>query len=206
MDYRQLNQRTIKDSYALPRIEELMDHFSGCKYFSSLDMRSGYYQVEVEEQHKKRTAFTVGPLGFWEFVRMPFGLSNAPATFQRLMEHSMEELHMKECFAFIDDINVPGKDFTEECDRLRHVFQKLRHHKLKLNAEKCQLFCMRVKFCGHIISQDGIETDPDKISKIADWPTPQNAPQVREFVGFAGYYRRFVRDFSKIAKPLNELA
>ena len=205
VDYRQLNQRTIKDSYALPRIDELMDHFGGCKYFSTLDMRSGFYQVEVEEQHKERTAFTVGPLGFWEFVRMPFGLSNSPATFQRLVEQSMGELHMRECFAFIDDIIVPGKDFEEELQRLRHVFEKLRQHKLKLNAEKCQFFSTRVKFCGHIISEEGIGTDPDKISKIADWPAPQSVQQLREFLGFCNYYRRFVKDFSKTAKPLNEL-
>ena len=205
VDYRQLNQRTIKDSYALPRIEELLDHFAGCTYFSSLDLRSGYYQVEVEEQHKERTAFTVGPLGFYEFNQMPFGLTNAPATFQRLMEHSMGELYMRECFPFVDDIMVPGKGFDEEYSRLRRVFQKTRENKLKLNSSKCQLFQRRACYCGHIVSSDGIETDPAKVAKIADWREPENATELREFLGFAGYYRKFVAGFATIAKPLNQL-
>ena len=205
VDYRMLNNRMVKDLYALPRIEELMDNFAGCQYFSSLDMRSGYYQVEIEESHKERTAFTVGPLGFWEFNRMAFGLSTSPATFSRLMEFVMGDLHMKECFTFLDDCNVPGKDFAEEMHRLEHVFQKLREHRLKLNAGKCRLFRTWVKYCGHIISKDGIETDPEKIKKITNWPIPQNVAQVREFAGFAGYYRRFVKKFSQIARPLNEL-
>ena len=103
VDYRILNNRMVKDSYALPRIEELMDHFSGCQYFSSLDMRAGYYQVDILESPKERTAFTVGPLGFYEFNRMAFGLTNSPAMFQRLMEFVMGDLHMKECLAFLDD-------------------------------------------------------------------------------------------------------
>ncbi len=205
VDYRVLNNRTIKDSYALPRIEELMDHFTGSEFFSSLDMRSGFYQVEVEESHKVRTAFTVGPLGFYEFNRMSMGLSNSPASYQRLMEFVLGDLHMKECYTFIDDCIVPGKNFDEGMERLERVFQRLRQHKLKLNAAKCQLFKTRVKYCGHIISKEGIEADPGKIERITDWPIPQNVTQVREFLGFAGYYRRFVHRFSHMAKPLNEL-
>ena len=182
--------RTIKDSYALPRIEELMDHFSGCKYFSSLDLRSGYY--------KEKTAFTVGTNGFYEFIRMPFGLSNSPATFQRLMAQCMGDLYMKICFAFLDDINVPGKNF-EEC------FQKLRVHNLKLNGKKCHFFKTKLLYCGHIISEMVIETDPDKIAKVANWPVPSNSKAVREFPGFAGYYRRFVSNFAQMAKPLYAL-
>lgn len=205
IDYRQLNQRTVKDSYALPRIEELMDHLIGAKFFSSLDMRSGYYQVEMEEAHKPRTAFTVGPLGFYQCERMPFGLTNAPATFQRLMERTMEELHMKECITFIDDVLVPGKDFEQEMTRLGNVFGKLRKQNLKLNPKKCEFFKRRVKYCGHIVSEDGVETDPAKTSKIAEWPVPKNVDDVRQFLGFSGYYRRFVQGFSKVAKPLTDL-
>ena len=205
VDYRQLNKRTIKDSYALPRIDELMDHFSGCKYFSSLDLRSGYYQVEIEETDKEKTAFTVGTNGFYEFIRMPFGLSNSPATFQRLMAQCMGDLYMKICFAFLDDINVPGKNFEECLDRLTQVFQKLRVHNLKLNGKKCHFFKTKLLYCGHIISEMGIETDPDKIAKVANWPVPSNAKAVREFLGFAGYYRRFVSNFAQMAKPLYAL-
>ena len=160
VDYRlinRVNKKTIKDAYALPRIEELMDNFQGCKFFSCLDMRSGYYQVEISEEHKDRTAFTVGPLGFFEFIRMPFGLSNSPATFQRLMEYAMEELYMAECFVFIDAINVSAKNFKEGLLRLEKVFEKVRKHKLKLNAGKCALFQTQLAHCGHIISERWVE-------------------------------------------------
>ena len=132
IDYRQLSLRTVKDSYALPRIDELIDNLAGNTYFSSLDMRSGYYQA--------KTAFTTGPMGFCEFKRMPFGLTNAPATFQRLMERVMGELHMVDCFTFIDDILVPGKKFPDQLDKLLRVFQKIREHNLKLNPQKCSFF------------------------------------------------------------------
>ncbi len=205
VDYRQLNTQTVRDAYALPQIEELLDTLGGARYFTTLDMRSGYYQVDVAREHRERTAFTVGPLGFYQFVRMPFGLTNAPATFQRLMEKTMGNLHMKECCTFIDDLNVPGKDFQEEKERVGHVLQKIRDHGQKLNPKKCRFFHARVGYCGHVVSKDGIEADPEKTSKIADWPAPRNAAEVRQFLGFAGYYRRFVKGFSKIAKPLTDL-
>ena len=205
VDYRQLNSHTVKDSYALPRIEEMMDHLSGAAYFSSLDMRSGYYQVDVDDGDKDKTAFTVGPLGFFQFRKLPFGLCNAPATFQRMMGNVMGELHMKECFSFIDDIIIPGKDVEEELLRLRHAFQKLRENGLKLNPGKCAFFKRKVKYCGHVVSEDGIETDPEKTIKIEQWPIPQNVRDVRAYLGFSGYYRRFVKDYSKIARPLTDL-
>ena len=117
----------------------------------------------------------------------------------------MGDLHTKECFAFLDDCNVPGKDFAEEMERLEHVFEKLRQHQLKLNIGKCQLFKTRVKYCGHVIFKEGIETDSEKIEKITQWPVPQTAAQVREFLRFAWYDRRFLKNFSQLAKPLNEL-
>ena len=205
IDYRQLNLRTVKDSYALPRIDELIDNLAGNTYFSSLDMRSGYYQVEVEDNDQAKTAFTTGPMGFWEFKRMPFGLTNAPATFQRLMERVMGELHMVDCFTFIDDILVPGKNFPDHLDKLRRVFQKIREHNLKLNPQKCSFFKNKVVYGGHVVSSSGVETDPQKVEKIKHWPVPTDAAKVREFLGFAGYYRRFVKDFSIIAKPLTNL-
>lgn len=205
IDLRELNNRTVKDSYALPRLEEILDQLQGSTYFSSLDMRSGYYQVELEEQHKPRTAFTVGPLGFYECNRMPFGLTNAPATFQRLMERCMGELYLKECAVFLDDILIYGAGFDMALDRLKHVFSKLRAHNLKLNPEKCRFFQRRVKFCGHVVTENGVETDPAKIEKVAQWPTPSNAEQVREYLGFTGYYRRYIKDYAKIAKPLTDL-
>ena len=205
VDYRQLNQRTVKDSYALPRIEEITDNLKGSKYFTTLDMRSGFYQVEIEEEHKPLTAFTVGPLGFYQFERMPFGLSNSPATFQRLMERAMGDLNMHECFTYVDDTIVHGRTFEEHLERLRHVFEKVRQNQLKLNPEKCVLFKKKIQFCGHVVTEAGVETDPEKTARIAEWPAPENADQLREFLGFANYYRRYVKGFSTIAKPLTSL-
>ena len=204
VDYRKLNQNTIKDAYALPRIDEIMDFLIESQYFSSLALKMGYYQMEVEEKDKGKTAFTVGSsLGFFEFNRLPFGL-DAPASFQRLMEHVMGDLHMVECVTFIDDVIVPGT-FHEELTRHQHVFENIRQNGLKLHPRKCILFQRRVKYCGHIVSNAGVETDPDKLVKLAEWPVPTNVKQLRAFLSFAGYYRRFVSEFSRIAKPLTDM-
>ena len=205
VDFRQLNKRTIKDSYALPRTEELFDCLKGAKYFSVLDMKSGYHQVEMDESHKSRTAFTVGPLGFYEFQRMPFGLTNAPATYQRLMEDCLGDLNHTICVIFLDDVIVFSNTYEEHIERLSMVFRKLEEYNLKLSPKKCKFLQERVKYVGHIVSSKGVETDPDKIEKVINWPRPTNHDEVRQFLGFVGYYRRFVKDFSKIAKPLNEL-
>lgn len=195
VDYRQLNDKTVKDSYALPRIEEIMDQLKGATCFSTLDMRCGYYQVDIEENDRPKTAFTVGPLGFYQFTRLPFGLCNSPATFQRLMERAMGELHMKEAFSFLDDALIPSNGVEEQLSRLRHVFEKMRANNLKLNPGKCLLFRREVSYCGHIVSDEGVKTGTEKTARVKKWPTPTNAREVRQFLGFAGYYRRFVKDF-----------
>ncbi|MCG8035390.1 MAG: DDE-type integrase/transposase/recombinase [Candidatus Thiodiazotropha taylori] len=205
IDYRQLNKRTIKDSYALPRIEEILETLSGSKYFTVLDMKSGYHQVEVLEQHKCRTAFTVGPLGFWEFNRLPFGLNNAPATYQRLMEMCLGDYNMKICAIYLDDLIIFSNSLEEHLKRLSMVLKRLKECNLKLNPKKCKFMQRKVKYVGHIVSESGVEADPEKIDKVVNWPVPSNAEEVRKFTSFAGYYRRFVKDFSKIAKPLIDL-
>ena len=205
VDYRELNRRTIKDAYALPRIEEMLDNFRGCKFFTTLDLRAGYYQVGLADEDKDKTAFTAGPLGFYHFERLPFGLCNAPATFQRCMERTLGDLHMTECFCFIDDLMVPTADFQQQLASLERVFDKLQQNNLKLNPEKCCFFQRKVAYCGHVVSEDGIETDPGKIAAIRDWERPQGVKELRKFLGFAGYYRRFVAGFSREAKPLTEL-
>ena len=161
--------------------------------------------MEIEENHKSRTTFTVGPLGFYQFKRIPFALTNAPATFQRLMEKCIGDLHMKECCTFSDDIIVPGYSFQEELLRLEHVFDKLIKCNLKLNLDKCAFFRKQLIYCGHVMSEDGVEPDPDKVVKVKSWPRPANVEQVREFLGYAGYYRRLVRNIARIAKPLTYL-
>ena len=205
VDYRMLNKRSVKDAYALPRIEEVFDVLHGATVFSTLDMKSGYHQVEVEDEHKERTAFTVGPLGFYEYCKMPFGLTNSPATYQRLMEECLGDYNMKICIIYLDDIIIFAKDFDEHIERLDLVLTRLKECNLKLSAEKCFFLQDSVKFLGHIVSENGVETDPEKISKVKNWPVPTNADEVRSFVSFAGYYRRYVKDFSKLAKPLTDL-
>ena len=205
VDFRQLNQRTKKDSYSLPRIEDILNALSGNKYFTILDMKSGYHQVEVYEQHKERTAFTVGPLGFYEFNWMPFGLVNAPATYQRMMEECFFGLHLEICYIYLDDLIIFSRTYEEHLERLEQVFQRLQEVNLKLSPKKCEFFKRKVRYVGHIVSSEGIEPDPQKVKKVRDWPTPTNPDQVRQFLGFVGYYRRFIKDFSKVSRPLADL-
>ena len=146
IDLRKLNNRTIKDAYTLPRVNDSLDSLLGSKYFTKLDLRSGYWQVEIKEEDKHKTAFTVGPLGFYECNRMAFGLTNAPATFQRLMESCMGELHLKECLIFLDDILIFSKNVEEHIKRLEGVFQRLEKHNLKLKPSKCEFFMTEVKY------------------------------------------------------------
>ena len=157
----------------------------------------------MEEESKPYTAFTVGNLGFYECERLSFGLCNAPATFQRLMEKCMGELHLRECLIFIDDILIFSKTFEEHIKRLEAVFGRLEQHNLKLKPSKCEFFKTSVTYLGHVVSQEGIATDPEKLSIVKDWPTPTNVKELRQFLGFAGYYRRFVKGYSTLAQPLN---
>ncbi len=205
IDFRRLNARTVKDAQTLPRIEDTLHSLAGAKCFSTLDLKAGYWQVRVSEQDRHKTAFTVGPLGFYEFNRLPFGLTNAPATFQRLMETAMGDLYLTQCLLYLDDVVVYSRDFAEHLVRLENVFKRLEAHNLKLKPSKCTLFQKQVKYLGHVISKDGIATDPDKISAVKDWPVPTNLKELRRFLGFSGFYRRFVQGYSKIARPLYDL-
>ena len=205
LDYRTLNQRTRKDAYMLPRFDDTVDTLSGSKYFSKLDLRSGYWQVEMDEESKDKTAFSVGNLGFYECERLSFGLCNAPATFQRLMEKCMGELHLRECLIFIDDVLIFSKTFEEHLKRLEAVFGRLEQHNLKLKPSKCEFFKTSVVYLGHVVSEEGIATDPEKTAAVKDWKPPSNVKELRQFLGFAGYYRRFVKAYSSIAQPLNVL-
>lgn len=204
IDYRKLNLQTIKDAYPLPKLEDTFSALSGSKWFSVLDLKSGYYQIEMEESDKPKTAF-VCPLGFFEFNRMPQGVTNAPSTFQRLMERCMGELHLREVLVFIDDLIIYAPTLEEHEARLMRVLHRLKEFGLKLSLEKCSFFQTSVKYLGHVVSEAGIETDPDKIKTLSSWPVPQNLKELRSFLGFAGYYRRFVQGYSAIVKPLHNL-
>ncbi|MCW4346603.1 MAG: pol polyprotein, partial [Candidatus Thiodiazotropha endolucinida] len=205
VDYRKLNQRTVKDAYAIPRIDDTLHLLAGAKYFSKLDLKCGYWQVELRELDKAKTAFQAGPLGFFECNRMPFGLCNAPATFQRLMERCMGDLNLQDCLIYLDDIIIFSKTFEEHLEKLEAVFRRLQEHGLKLKPSKCELFHSQVVYLGHVVSREGIHTDPSKIEAVKSWPVPQCTKEVRKFLGFTGYYRRFIKGYATIARPLNDL-
>lgn len=204
VDYRALNERTVKDAYPLPRIQDTLDTLSTARWFSTLDLASGYWQVELTPRARKAAAFC-SRKGLFEWNIMPFGLCNAPATFQRLMDRVLVGLQWETCLVYLDDIIVLGSDVEQMLQRLGQVFDRLRQANLKLKPAKCCLFRRQVAYLGHIVSANGISTDPQKILKIQEWPVPTSVSEVRQFVGLASYYRRFVRNFASVACPLYEL-
>ena len=200
-----LNNRTIKDGCSLPRIEDSLDCFHGAVWFSTLGLKSGYWQVELEDEAKPLTAFTMDPLGFWKCEHMPFGPTNAPETFQRLMESCLGELHLNWCIIYLDDIIVFSWRPEDHLHRLKAVFNKLKAACLKLKPSKCDLFKQQINYLGHVVSNEGVSTDPEKIKAITEWSQPTTVTEVRSFLGFVSYYRRFIPKFSKVAKHLNTL-
>lgn len=204
-DFRKLNSITLNDCQPLPRIDDTLDALSGNKWFSTLDMRSGYWQCDLEESDREKTAFAIPGSGLWQFKVLCFGLSGAPATFERLVERIFSGLTWKICLVYLDDIIVYSKDFEEHLRNLREVCDRLRQSNLKLHPGKCVLTRSEVTFLGHRVTQDGIRTDEAKISAVRDWPVPKNVKDTRSFIGFCSYYRRFVKDFAIVAKPLHKL-
>ncbi len=203
VDYRALNKKTRRDAYPLPRVGECLEALRQSRFFSSLDLALGYLQCAMDDADVPKTAFRVGSGGLYEFLRMPFGLSNCPASFQRLMETCLADLNMDILVVYLDDIMVHAQSFDDMITRLDQVFTRLEIHNLKLRPEKCFLFRKQAKYLGHIVSADGISTDPDKISAVRTWPTPQSDKELQTFMGLAGYYRRFVKNFAKLAYPLH---
>ena len=195
VDYRKLNQVTRKDSFPLPRIDETIESLDKSIWFSTLDLASGYWQVEVHPTDKEKTAFAI-PSGLYEFETMPFGLTNAPATFQRLMQTVLKELIPQVCLVYIDDIIIHSRTIDEHFKHLQLVFDRLLAAGLKLKPSKCCFLRSEVKYLGHIIGKNGVRTDPAKIEQVRDWPVPANATEVKSFLGLASYYRKFVQDFA----------
>ena len=205
IDLRRLNNRTVEDAYSLPKIESILDSLIGAQIFSTLDLKAGYWQVEMTEECKAYTAFTCGPLGFYECDTMPFGATNAPATFQRLMHDCLGDLNINWCIVYLDDIIIFSDTKEEHLKRLEAVFLKLSAAGLKLKPSKCFFFREEIEYLGHVVSGKGIATNPKKVEAVTKWPTPKTVYDVRSFLGFVGYYRRFIKDFSKIAKPIREV-
>lgn len=204
VDYRQLNARTRKDAYPLPRIEESLDALTGSKWFSTLDLASGYNQVAMADPDRAKTAFCT-PFGLFEFNRMPFGLCNAPGTFQRLMERMFGDQRFQSVLLYLDDIVVFSSTVSQHLERLENVFSRLDQQSLKVKLSKCHFFQKEVKYLGHVVSEHGVATDPDKVAVVREWRRPLHLAELRSFLGFASYYRRFVAGFSKLAAPLHRL-
>ena len=204
IDYRRLNAVTEKDAYPLPRIDEVLDQLAGNAWFSTLDLFTGYWQVEVDAEDRPKTAFTTRK-GLFQFRQMPFGLCSAPATFQRLMETVLAGKQWEICLVYLDDVIVYGESFEQMLKNLQTVFDCLAKAGLKLKPKKCTLFAKEVRYLGHVVSQNGVSTDPDKISAVQNWPVPVSVKEVRSFLGLCGYYRRYIQGFAAIAKCLHRL-
>lgn len=204
VDYRRLNAITKKDVYPLPRIDETLEALGRARYFSSLDLASGYWQIAMADEDREKTAF-ITRYGLYEFNVMPFGLCNAPSTFQRAMDLVLSGLKWEFAQVYLDDILIYSPDFESHLDHLRALFSRLREHGLQAKASKCQFARKELAFLGHVISKSGIKPDEAKLKSIAEYPVPKNVSELRAFLGIAGYYRRFVQSFATVASPLTAL-
>lgn len=204
IDYRMLNEKTIGDAYPLPSINEILDQLGGARYFSVFDLASGFHQIGMSEGDIEKTAFST-PHGHYEFTRMPFGLKNAPATFQRLMDSVLSGLQGAEMFVYLDDIVIYANSLKDHSHKFNKLAERLRVANLKLQPDKCEFLRREVAYLGHIISEDGVKPDPNKLRAVKEFPRPKNAKNIKQFLGLAGYYRRFIQNFSKISKPLTTL-
>ena len=204
VDWRKLNNITVKDCYPMPRVDECIEALEGCAWFSSLDLQHGYWQIPLRKEDWQKTAFSTH-VGLYEFTRTPMGVSNAPATFQRLMESVLNGLDMSIAVIYIDDIIVPGKTFEQAASNLEKVLQRLSDNGLQLKTKKCHLFQKEVQFLGHMVSKEGLRPVGAKVQALFKWPRPTNIRQVQGFLGLANYYRRMIPNYASIAVPLTEL-
>lgn len=204
VDYRNLNKVTKRDTYPLPRIKAMLELFGGAKYFSTIDLASGYWQVPMKEEDCEKTAF-VSKYGLYEYTVMPFGLKNAPATFQRMMDQVLQEVNEKFAVVYMDDILVFSRTFKDHLEHLQKVFDLLEEAGLRMGKDKCKFCRQQIPFLGHIITPDGIKPNEPLIEKVLRFPEPTKPKEVREFLGLSGYYRQFIKGYADKAAPLTQL-
>ena len=204
IDYRKVNARTVKDGYSIPKVEDLLLTLNGSRYYCQMDLCKAYYQVPMSDRARKYSAF-ITPFGLFEWDRLSQGLANAPACFQRLMETVFSDMNLTELIIFLDDILVHAKDLPELKERTLRVLDRLASYNLKLDPSKCIFGATEVKHLGYVISDGTVRPDPDKVSAVKTWPRPRTVKDVKSFLGFAGFYRRFIPNFSVLAKPLHDV-
>ena len=204
MDFRKLNEISIRDSFLLPRIEEALQAMQAAVWFTSFDLAQGYLQMAMEEADIPKTAFRVGSSGLFEFTCMPFGLTNARASFCRLMEMVIGDQQFVTLLFYLDDICIFANSANQMLDWIELVFSRLKQYQLKIKPKK-SFFQKEVSFLGHVLLAKGILPNPEKVDKVRDWPVPKTSKEVHSFIGLASYYRRFIPNFAKWSKPLNTL-
>ena len=203
IDYLALNKNTIKNRFPVPRIEDIFDRLQGSSYFSRIYLKSGYHQIQIVPEDIHKMAFQT-QFGLYEYVVIPFGLTNAPATFNRSMERIFQK-HRAYTEVFFDDIIIHSHTLEEHKEHLKEIFQELRANRLFVNEKNSEFFTQEIRYLGHIISKDGIRMDPDKLRVINEWPTPTNLHELRSFIGMCSYYRRFIQKNLILARPLHDL-
>lgn len=201
IDYRKLNEQTVDDKFPIPQIDDILDKLGRSNYFTTIDLAKGFHQIEMCPTDIAKTAFSTN-LGHYEFMRMPFGLKNAPATFQRMMNNVLQEFINKICFVYLDDIIVFSTSLQEHLVSLEKIFKTLKTVNLKVQIDKTEFLKKETEFLGHIVTPTGIKPNPIKVKTILDYPIPKTVKQIQSFLGITGYYRKFIPDYAKIAKPL----
>lgn len=203
IDYRKLNEVSIDDKFPIPNIDGIFDKLGRAQYFTTLDLAKGFHQILVDERDREKTAFST-PNGHYEYVRMPFGLKNAPATFQRMMNFVLQEHINKICVVYLDDILIFSTSIQEHVDAINKIFKVLREHNLKIQIDKCKFFAKETEYLGHILTEKGIKPNDKKIESIKQLKIPNTKKQIKSFLGITGYYRKFIKDYAKIAQPLTQ--